>query len=289
MSVDHYENFPVASILLPKALRPAVTDIYRFARTADDIADEGLSSDQERITALHNYKLSLDNLALSQALPESLQHLNFVFAPLASSIQRHELSYQPFYDLLLAFEQDISVKRYHNMDDVRDYCTRSADPVGRLMLALFKADTPQNISWSDAICTALQLINFWQDVAIDWQKDRVYIPQELLLKHQLNDKAIAEYCSGKRLASTDTNWQELMGQLHFSTKQLLLSGTPLIQQLPLRFALELKFIILGGLRILERLKAVKFDVFQHRPTLAKTDWALLCLRSLKPIAKHQTL
>lgn len=286
MSVDHYENFPVASVLLPKALRPAVINIYRFARTADDIADEGSLSDQERIVALQNFTLALDYLASDRATPESLQSLNFVFDPLASSIQRHQLSYQPFYDLLSAFEQDIQVKRYANMSEVRDYCTRSADPIGRLMLALFKADTPQNLIWSDAICTALQLINFWQDVAIDWQKDRVYIPQNLLLEHHLNDDVLAEFCSGVRIASADANWQALMGQLHASTKQLLLSGAPLIQQLPLRFAFELKFIVLGGLRILERLKAVKFDVFQHRPTLGKTDWAVLCLRSLLPLAKR---
>ena len=227
MSVDHYENFPVASILLPKALRPAVVDIYRFARTADDIADEGELSDDERLAALNTYRTALDCVASSTPLPHALAHVNGVFSPLKASVERHQLSYAPFYDLLSAFEQDVETKRYNDMQGVLDYCTRSADPVGRLMLALFNADTPQRVRWSDSICTALQLINFWQDVAIDWEKDRVYLPQDLLHKHQLNDAVIAEYCSGARLASTDEAWQNLMKALHDETKQMLLLVRPL--------------------------------------------------------------
>src|SRR5690606_12296462 len=136
--------------------------------------------DAQRLEELSNFKKALDSLASSSQLPSSLSALSSVFTPLRATIERHHLNYQPFYDLLSAFEQDVRQKRYTDQAELRDYCRRSADPVGRLMLALFKADTPQNIVWSDAICSALQLINFWQDVAIDWNKKRVYIPQDLL-------------------------------------------------------------------------------------------------------------
>lgn len=289
MSVDHYENFPVASVLLPKALRPAVRDIYRFARSADDIADEGDYSDAHRLESLDNFRKALDNLASSAQLPPSLTALSPVFTPLQATIVQHQLSYQPFYDLLSAFEQDVGQKRYSDYAQLRDYCRRSADPVGRLMLALFKADTPQHIAWGDAICSALQLINFWQDVAIDWDKDRVYIPQDLLAHYGLSDSTIGELCNGQQQAATHAGWQQLMTHLHDDTRQLLLSGAPLVSRLPFRFAMELKFIILGGLRILERLQAVNFDVFQQRPTLGKSDWAVLCLRGLRPLPQPHSL
>ena len=183
-SVDHYENFPVASFALPARLRRPVAVIYRFARSADDIADEGDATAAERIAALDEYARELDQLAAG-AMP-SLP----LFKTLGDVIRAHELPYAPFYDLLDAFKQDVSVKRYPTFTALVDYCSRSANPVGLLMLHLYRAATPNNIASSNNVCTALQLINFWQDVAIDWTKDRVYIPQEDLQRFGVTEAQI---------------------------------------------------------------------------------------------------
>ena len=281
MSVDHYENFPVASLLLPKALRPAVRNIYVFARSADDIADEGNANPQERLQALATYERALDSVQQRQPLPLALKKLNPVFEPLAASIRQHNLPLQPFYDLLSAFKQDVSVKRYANLAQLLDYSQRSADPVGRLMLALYQCDSAQAYAWSDAICSGLQLVNFWQDVAIDWHKDRVYIPLDHLSAHGLDEEFINACVHGTQRCTINPAWSALMQSLTHDARQRLLYGAPLLQLLKGRIAFELKFIILGGLRILERLEAVEFDVFTQRPTLNKADWTRLAYRSLR--------
>ncbi|HAP26755.1 MAG TPA: squalene synthase HpnC, partial [Achromobacter sp.] len=155
MSIDHYENFPVASLLLPRRLRGAVTDIYRFARAADDIADEGSATDEERLAQLATFRTELHRIGAEPGTPPApgLPPLSDIFGPLAQTIARHQLPITPFYDLLSAFEQDLTVKRYEDDPTLMDYCSRSANPVGRLMLHLFDASTPQNITESDAICT----------------------------------------------------------------------------------------------------------------------------------------
>lgn len=282
MSVDHYENFPVASVLLPRALRPAVHAIYRFARSADDIADEGDASDEQRLTALHNYEEALHYLEKGQALPVELAELQPIFVPLAAQIQQHKLSYEPFHDLLSAFCQDVQQSRYNELEELMDYSRRSANPVGRLMLGLYKADSVKNLHWSDAICTGLQLTNFWQDVAIDWQKDRAYLPQHLMQQYGLPHD-FPTLCQQDSTAYLNPAWQALMQFLVQHARHLLLSGAPLIKQLPGRIALELKLVILGGLRILERLEQVGFDMFHQRPVLAKADWGRLLWRSLRPL------
>ncbi|MGG4775838.1 squalene synthase HpnC [Alcaligenaceae bacterium 429] len=282
MSVDHYENFPVASVLLPKALRPAVHAIYRFARSADDIADEGDASAEERLTALHNYEKALQQLQNGQPLSAELAELNPIFMPLAAQIQQHQLSYQPFHDLLSAFCQDVQQSRYTELQELLDYSSRSANPVGRLMLGLYRADNAENLHWSDAICTGLQLTNFWQDVAIDWQKDRAYLPQALMQQYGLPEDFPSQ-CLHNPDAYLHPAWQQLMQFLVNHARHLLVSGAPLIKQLPGRMALELKLVILGGLRILERLEQVGFDMFHQRPVLAKADWGRLLWRSLQPL------
>ena len=172
VSVGHYENFPVASLLVPARLRPAVVAIYRFARAADDLADEGDAPAAARVAALDAFDAELDRIERGET-PSGEP-----FPALASAIREHGLPYAPFHDLVSAFRQDVTVARYANFDEVRDYCRRSADPVGRLLLALYRAQSPANLAASDAICTGLQLTNFWQDIAIDWQKNRVYLPQD---------------------------------------------------------------------------------------------------------------
>ena len=173
MPVDHYENFPVASFLLPRRLVPAVEAIYAFARSADDLADEGDAAPAERLAALHAYEEALGRIERHEGHAGENAAM---FERLAAVIAKFQLPLKPFYDLLSAFKQDVETTRYASYDDVLDYCARSANPVGLLMLHLYGAADEQNVRDSDAICSALQLINFLQDVAIDQQKERIYLP-----------------------------------------------------------------------------------------------------------------
>ncbi|WP_447920619.1 squalene synthase HpnC [Achromobacter aegrifaciens] len=275
MPIDHYENFPVASLLLPRRLRGAVTDIYRFARAADDIADEGSATDEERLNQLATFRAELHRIGAEPGTtPEpGPPELANIFAPLAATIARHQLPITPFYDLLSAFEQDISVKRYEDYATLADYCTRSANPVGRLMLHLFEATNPQNVGEADAICTGLQLVNFWQDVREDWHKHRVYLPQEDLRRHGVTDDDLAA-C---RLTPA---WRDLMAFEVERARALLHFGAPLARRLPGRMGLELRLVVQGGLRVLERIEASGYDVFMNRPELGAKDWAIMLWRAI---------
>ncbi|ADP17504.1 squalene synthase HpnC [Achromobacter xylosoxidans A8] len=275
MPIDHYENFPVASLLLPRRLRGAVTDIYRYARAADDIADEGSATDEERLKQLAAFRAELHRIGAEPgARPEpGSPELASIFVPLAATIARHQLPITPFYDLLSAFEQDISVKRYEDYATLADYCTRSANPVGRLMLHLFEATNPQNVSEADAICTGLQLVNFWQDVRVDWHKQRVYLPQEDLRRHGVTDEDLAA-C---RLTPA---WRDLMAFEVERARALLHFGAPLARRLPGRMGLELRLVVQGGLRVLERIEAGGYDVFMNRPELGAKDWAIMMWRAI---------
>ena len=272
MAVDHYENFPVASLLLPRSLRSAVRAIYRFARSADDIADEGHAAPAARRAALARYRHQLLQIQANAQLAED-DPMWPVFGPLDSVIRRHDLPLEPFFDLLSAFEQDIETLRYADDTALLDYCSHSANPVGRLMLHLYGRATPQNIIQADQICTGLQLTNFWQDVAIDFQKGRVYLPQARLKQFGVGEASIAN-------CETGNSWQALMRNQVQQARQLLLEGAPLARRLPARAGFELKLVVLGGLRILERLDQLHYDVFHHRPTLKKSDWILLVWRAL---------
>lgn len=276
MPIDHYENFPVASLLLPRRLRGAVTDLYRFARAADDIADEGAASDAERLARLAAFRAELHRIGAEPgAVPApGAPELAGIFVPLAATIARHQLPITPFYDLLSAFEQDISVKRYDDYATLADYCTRSANPVGRLMLHLFEAADPGNMEQSDAICTGLQLVNFWQDVRVDWHKHRVYLPQEDLNRFGVSEEDLAA-C---RLTPA---WRALMAFQVERTRALLHFGAPLARRLPGRIGLELRLVVQGGLRVLERIEASGYDVFMNRPELGAKDWAIMLWRSIK--------
>jgi len=276
MSIDHYENFPVASLLLPRRLRGAVTDIYRFARAADDIADEGSATDEERLAQLAAYRTELHRIGAEpgHTPPPGLPPLADIFTPLARTIARHQLPITPFYDLLSAFEQDITVKRYEDYATLADYCTRSANPVGRLMLHLFDAASPQDVAESDAICTGLQLVNFWQDVRVDWHKQRVYLPQEDLRRHGVTEEDLAA-------CRLTPQWRELMAFQVERTRALLHFGAPLARRLPGRIGLELRLVVQGGLRVLERIEASSYDVFMNRPELGAKDWAIMLWRSIK--------
>jgi len=259
MAVNHYENFPVASILMPRRLVPAVEAIYAFARSADDIADEGDATPAQRLADLARYESQLDLIAAS-TVPEDP-----MFARLAEVVAEYRLRTDPMRDLLSAFKQDVVTHRYPDYASLLDYCRRSADPVGRLMLALYDADDARNVHESDAICTALQLINFWQDVAIDLAKGRIYIPLEDLARFNVSEAGLAK-------GAVDAPFQALMRFEVERARALMLSGAPLAKRLPGRIGFELRMIVQGGLRILERIEHANYDVFRHRPTLGMADW-----------------
>jgi squalene synthase HpnC len=268
MPVDHYENFPVASILLPRHLVPAVEAIYAFARSADDIADEGDAAPAARLAALNAYDAGLDTIAANMPAPSPL------FARLGAIVREFNLPLQPMRDLLSAFRQDIVTTRYADYAGLLDYCTRSANPVGILMLSLYGAADQRNIQDSDAICSALQLINFWQDVAIDWQKQRIYIPQEDMARFGVTEAAIAAGTAGPA-------FQALMQFEVQRARALMLSGAPLARRLPGRIGWELRMMVQGGLRILDRLERVQYDVFRQRPKLGKRDWVAVGIAAVR--------
>jgi squalene synthase HpnC len=267
MPVDHYENFPVASILMPARLRPAVEAVYAFARSADDIADEGLATSEERLQGLAGYRVELDLIG------NGVQSTTPLFERIAKTVITHRLPLQPFYDLLSAFSQDVVTKRYATFADLLDYCRRSANPVGTLMLHLYEVTDAQAFRQSDAICSALQLINFWQDVAVDWEKQRVYLPQEDLIRFGVNEEDIAS-------GNTGEPWRKLMQFEIDRARAMMLEGAPLALRLPGRIGWELRLVVQGGLRILERIEAAEGDVFRRRPKLGMWDWMCMAWRAV---------
>ncbi|MCF8150956.1 MAG: squalene synthase HpnC [Burkholderiaceae bacterium] len=270
MAVDHYENFPVASILLPAALREPVAAIYAFARSADDFADEGDLSPDHRIALLAGYQAELDLIQRG----EPSRHP--IFLRLRPVIERYGLPLPLFRDLLDAFVQDVSKDRYRDFTELMDYCRRSADPVGRLMLHLFGQASAVNLTRSDAICSALQLINHWQDVGIDAQKGaggRIYLPQDDMKRFGIRDDDIL-----RRVASAD--FRRLLRHQVERARALMLSGAPLGWDLPGRMGLEIRAIVAGGLRILDKIETVDFDVFNRRPILRPLDWPYILRRTL---------
>lgn len=285
MAVDHYENFPVASLLLPRELRTAVRDIYRFARTADDIADEGQATAQERLADLAEFRRGLDVLEGCSPTDLPLPRPS-IFVPLGSTMARHRVPADLFRDLLSAFEQDVVKHRYEDDAQLFDYCRRSANPVGRLLLHLYKRNTAENAELSDAICTGLQLTNFWQDIAIDWRKGRVYLPLQNCMRHGVTEDWIGRCSSAGQLlqAGTDAKgahaWHNLMQEQIAQAREQLLKGKALPGRLPWRAGLELRLVIQGGLLILERLEQLHYDVFQRRPVLRTMDWPRMALRAI---------
>ena len=257
-TADHYENFPVASLLVPARLRPAVAAIYRFARYADDVADEGDAADAERLAELDRLDAALRDPAARHPVVDALRPW----------MAAHALPAEPFRALLSAFSQDVVTRRYADFGAVLDYCARSANPVGELVLRLFGAHRPDTAAHSDRICTALQLINFLQDVGIDWGKGRVYLPLDELAAAGLGERDI-ERAAREGRASPEL--AALLGAQARRAGALLESGAALIGMVPTRLGLELRAIVAGGTRILERLAACGHDPFAARPTLGWRD------------------
>ena len=269
MSAGHYENFPVASLLVPLRLRPAVLAVYRFARMADDFADEGDAALAQRLAALDRFEAALDGIEAGTP------PLAPPFPELAAAIARHRMAIGPFRDLLSAFRQDVTTTRYRSEAELFDYCRRSANPIGRLMLRIFDADAPANLAASDAICTALQLINLWQDIAADWLKGRIYLPVEHLERFGVSESHIAE-------ARCDTAWSALMAVESARARALLESGRPLTRVLPWRLRLEISGVLAGGHRILDGIDATGGDVFRGSPRLSASDWVGVARSAIFP-------
>ncbi len=268
MSVGHYENFPVASLLLPPALREPVAVIYRFARTADDFADEGTDAPPLRLEKLQRYRVELQGIHAGRPSADPL------FAELARVVRAHDLPLQLLHDLLDAFAQDVVKNRYADYAEVLDYCRRSANPIGRLLLHLFKRTDESSLRQSDCICSALQLINFWQDVRIDYEtKDRVYLPQDEMRRFGVGEEHLrAQRCDGA--------FRALMRFQVERTQQLMLEGAPLVRALSGRLRMEIALTVQGGLRILEKLEAAGYDMFRRRPVLRTLDLPVLFFRAL---------
>ncbi len=277
MGVDHYENFPVASWLCPPVLRPAVRAIYAFARTADDIADEGDATPAARIAALRAFRSDL--LAMANGTCVSRRWPG-VFDPLASVVQQFNLPITLLLDLLSAFEQDVTVHRYADRASVLDYCRRSAHPIGRLLLHLYRVDDAKALQRSDQICTALQLANFWQDIGIDASRGRIYAPEADQRRNGVTAAALLalqDSPATRALVLDETRW----------TRQMMLDGAPLVHALPGRAGWELRFVVQGGLRILDRIDALRGATLTARPTLSFIDAPVMAWRAwtMRPTSK----
>lgn len=268
MGVGHYENFPVASVLVPRALRRPIELIYAFARSADDFADEWNWEDDVRLARLGEYQAELDRIDSGTDPHMAL------FQALRPVIEEHDLPVQLFRDLLSAFAQDVTKRRYADFADVMDYCRRSADPVGRLLLHLFRRSDTESLARSDRICSSLQLINFLQDVPIDYGKGRIYLPQDELDRFGVTEEQIAQ-------GQTGGGWRTLMQYQIDRARSMLTEGAALGRALHGRIGLELRMIVMGGHRILDKIESVDADVFRHRPVLNGKDWALMFLQALR--------
>jgi squalene synthase HpnC len=267
MGVDHYENFPVASWVLPARFRGAVESIYAFARTADDFADEGDVAPQVRLERLSAFASELDRIEAGEPPGHPL------FARLGPIIREHALPVPLFRDLLSAFSQDVVKQRYADFGEVMDYCRRSANPIGRLLLHLYGETAPRSLACSDGICASLQLINFLQDVEIDYRKGRIYLAQDEMQQYGVTEAQIAA-------GDTRGSWPRFMRHQIDRARRMLQAGAPLGRVLRGRIGLELRMIVLGGERILRKLHETDGDVFRHRPVLQRADWAYMLLRAL---------
>jgi squalene synthase HpnC len=280
VSVEHYENFPVASWLCPPELRPAVRAIYWFARTADDIADEGDAPAAQRQATLAAYR---DDLMKAATGTPGSGRWPGVFDPLASAIASYRLPLPLLAALLDAFEEDTRHAGYADRAALLQYCSRSANPIGRLLLHLHGIDDPALRRRSDAVCSALQLINFWQDLSVDVPRGRVYVPRSDAAAHATTpaDCLRAPHADASRA---------LVRELCAWTRELMLEGAPIALAVPGRVGWELRFVVQGGLRILAKIAAMNFASFARRPRLHAADHLLIGARALtmRPSPPEQT-
>ena len=278
-TIGHYENFPVASLLCPARLRAPIAALYHFARTADDIADEGDATPLQRLAQLRDYRAQLQLVCQPQS-PDDVA-LDPRWAPLMRALQR-VLAQWPLdpallHDLLDAFEQDVHKTRvggdYANDAGLLDYCRRSANPVGRLLLALYGVNSPQALAQSDAICTALQLINFWQDARTDLARGRNYFPRDLQDRFGVHPHHLHNVPTSKAVRG-------MVAHCVQQARSTMLQGAPLVHQIGGRAGWELRLVVQGGLRILEKIEALGFDTLRQRPRLHASDYPTLLWRAV---------
>ncbi len=273
--VTHYENFPVASWLCPPALRPAVAALYAYARTADDLADEGDAAAGQRLADLSAYRDDLH--ACVQGAPVSARWAR-VFGPLAAAVARHGLPLQPLDDLLDAFMQDVARSRdgqgYADRAELLDYCRRSANPVGRLLLHLYGVHDARALDQSDAVCTALQLINFWQDLSVDIPRGRYYVPASDCAAHGLDPARPAHW-------HADPRGPELVRDLAAWARATMLRGAGIAHRVPGRAGWELRAVVQGGLRILDKIEAGGWNSLRRRPRITAADAPVIVWRCLR--------
>jgi squalene synthase HpnC len=253
-------------------MRPHVAAIYAFARTADDFADEGDRSDEKRLALLDDWRDRLHQAAAGDFVADDFDAAA-IFRALAVTMRRHDLELELFDDLLSAFRQDVLVSRYADWDDVLDYCRRSANPVGRLVLRLAGYRDAKLDALSDAVCTALQLTNFWQDLHIDWRKGRLYVPQSLVLETSADEADLDR-------GHVTPEWRTALGSAARTTRMLFEKGRPIADAVRGRLKWELRATWIGGMRILDRLEAAGFDVFTSRPALEWTDAVLIGAKTI---------
>ena len=268
--VSHYENFPVATVLCPPHLRPAIAAIYWFARTADDIADEGDAAPQTRLDDLAAYRADL--MATASGRAPSVRWAG-VFGQLGPMIRQFDLPVDLLADLLSAFEQDVVKQRYASQAELLDYCRRSANPVGRLLLHLYGVKDAASLLESDCICTALQLINFWQDLGVDIPRGRIYLPADSWAVHGVDEAQLL------RLDS-NLNTINLIASHARDSCATMLKGSQLVKKVPGRGGWELRLVVQGGLRILDKIEALGFDTLRRRPKLNAWDVAVMGWRAL---------
>jgi squalene synthase HpnC len=270
LATHHYENFHVVSLFLPKTLHQDFFNVYAFCRWADDLGDE-TGSTARSLELLEWWRGQL------AALYERGEAAHPVFVALAETNRRHALPREPFDHLIAAFVQDQTVTRYRNWDEVFGYCVNSANPVGRLVLQLGGYDDERRVRLSDATCTALQLANFWQDVTVDLKKDRVYLPLDLLAKHGYS----VEELFARR---TTPAFRAVMREAVEVAAGLFREGLPLAATLGRRLALDVDLFSRGGMRVLERIRALDYDVLAGRPAIGRTERVRLLLGSLARVA-----
>ncbi len=266
LAKDHYENFPVASFLLPKYYRKDVAIVYWFARTADDLADEGKLDSESRLIELEKFEREFE-----KSLKGKSKNLNF--NQLADVVVKRNLTTQYFYDLLSAFKQDVEKKNYENFIELLDYCKRSANPVGRILLELFNIKEKEAIISSDKICTALQLTNFYQDTIIDIKKGRNYYPIDEMKMFNVTQNMF-------ELEQNNPNIKELLKHNVQRTQTLFDEGKNLLKYLNGRFKFEIKWTIAGGEKILDKIRKNDYNVFLQRPKLSKIDFILLFVTNI---------
>jgi len=265
---SHYENFPVGSALVPKALQPAVHSLYAFMRTADDFSDENRKSgdEAERMAWLNTWEAMLDDCQRGEA-----RHP--IFIALRATLQRHDLPAQWLHDLLHAFKMDVTVRRYATAEDLLTYCRYSANPVGRLILTLFGYRDEELYWLSDAICTGLQLANHWQDISVDLDKDRIYLPQESQRRFDMREEDLFS-----RVATPA--FRQLLAFEVLRAREFFTRGRELPERVQGRLKWELRLTWRGGLRILDKIEEADYDVFKQRPVVTKADWLGIAFSSL---------